>query len=157
MERAPFFSIGALDLFPDNEIREHFLRSITKSDSLATALKRHGLGVKRVDHTHRFLLFYIVATDRVLGEVHDRGGRLREAVLGVGWIVIVRGDHPLLVLEHDTEPRRGRRGGVKAHHLQIGASQRVLELRKEGLPLVVKSIALWRIILLGQERGAGQH
>ena len=61
-----------------------------------------------------------------------------EPVLGVGRVVVVRRDHPLLVLEHHPEPRRRRRRRLELDHFQVGAGQRVLEVREEGLPLVVE-------------------
>ena len=76
--------------------------------------------------------------DRVLGQVHHGRRRLGEPVLRVGRIVVVRRDHPLLVLEHHAEPRRRGRRRLELDHFQVGASQRVLEVLEEGLSLVVE-------------------
>ena len=79
-------------------------------------------------------------SDRIVSLVRsiERGRRLGEPVLGVGRVVVVRRDHPLLVLEHHPEPRGGRRRRLKLHDLQIGAGQRVLEVLEEGLSLIVE-------------------
>ena len=78
-------------------------RSVTR---LPRPFRRGRLVVERVDDAHLLLVLDAVGADRVLGQVDDARRRLGQAVLGVGRVVVVRGDHPLAILELDLEPRR---------------------------------------------------
>ena len=59
--------------------------------------------VEWVEHTEFLVVVGAVGADRVLGKLGDLGGEPGEAVLGVGRVVVMRGDGPLAVGELDLE------------------------------------------------------
>ena len=83
---------------------------------------------------------------------------LRQPVLGVGRVVVVRRDDPLVVLEHHPKPRgRGRRR-IEVDDFQVGAGQRILEVGEERLPLVVEISGRRRLAVARREEcQPGEH
>ena len=129
-----------LDLLADDEIGQDLSRGIAQRDPFAAPFERAGLGIQGVDDAHLFLVFHPIGTNRVLGQEHDGRGGLGKPVAGVGGIVIVRRNNPLIVLELDLKRRSGGRPRIEVDDLQVGAEQGILKIRKERLPLVAEGL-----------------
>ena len=92
------------ELLADNQIDERVF-AFVDGDSLAVPLEIGLVLIERVDDAELFMALLGVAADRQLFALDslEGGGGLGQAIGPVGRVIVVRGNRPFPVLEHDAE------------------------------------------------------